>query len=178
MSIRKILTYPDKKLRNKASSILVEDILKPSFQKLITDLTTTMFHDDGVGIAATQIGEPYQIFILGRKTPEESLVFINPRITFFSRKTNFTEEGCLSVPGIFGLVKRPVKVRLKALDRTGKKIDMKISGFDAKVIQHEFDHLQGILFIDKVEKITQGDIKALESGKIPVSLKRKTDVAF
>lgn len=157
MSVLPVLEHPNKRLRTPGKKLSEEDIFLPETQKLIDDLIDTMIHDDGIGIAATQVGASLQIFILGGKTKADAQCFINPVITSFSDKKTYLEEGCLSVPGVYGLVLRPAKVRLKALDRHGKKVDIKASGLTAKVFQHEVDHLNGILFIDRAEKIFQGD---------------------
>lgn len=176
--IKKVLTYPHPKLRQKARQLSPEDIKSKEIQQLIEDLIDTMLADDGIGIAATQVGAMHQIFILGNgKDKTGARAFINPVIVSSGSRETFMEEGCLSVPGVFGLVKRPSKVRMKALDINGKKVDIKTSGLTAKVFQHEIDHLNGILFIDKVERITRGSISDLEKGIIS-KMEKPKDIAL
>lgn len=155
MSVLTVLKHPEKKLRIPGEKVTPELLSSRNIQQFIDDLIDTMLADDGIGIASTQVGRALRIFILGGKTKGDARCFVNPVITSFSSKKTYLEEGCLSVPGVYGLVLRPAKVRLKALDRNGKKIDIKASGLTAKVFQHEVDHLNGILFIDKAEKITE-----------------------
>ncbi|OGY81679.1 MAG: peptide deformylase [Candidatus Kerfeldbacteria bacterium RIFCSPHIGHO2_12_FULL_48_17] len=164
MSILPVLKHPDKRLREVAKNITLEKLRSKEVQALIEDLTDTMIADDGIGIAATQVGTPHQVFVLGGKTRHDAQVFVNPKIVSFSQRETYMEEGCLSVPGVYGLVKRPVKVRLKALDRHGKPVDVKATGLTAKVFQHEVDHLNGILFIDKAERIVSGGLKDGAAG--------------
>ena len=178
MSVKTVLTYPDERLRRKGKFLEPSEIQDPGMQKLINDLIDTMIVDNGIGIAATQVGEAYQIFILGGKKKEDAKTFINPRITSLSQKETYMEEGCLSVPGVYGMVKRPAKVRMKALDRFGTKVDIKASGLTAKVFQHEVDHLGGILFIDKAECITLGDLEALKKGIVSPARTQKKDISL
>jgi len=148
----KILTGLDNKtLRKKSKPIKSGDIL--DMEKLITDMTETMYEDDGIGLAAPQIGKNIQLCIIGSKVApdEKDLILINPKITFFGKKKEVLEEGCLSLPDIFGDVERSVKIRLKAKDQNGKDITIKAKGLLARVIQHEVDHLNGILFMDKIK---------------------------
>lgn len=107
----------------------------------------------GVGLAANQVGRDLQIFVIDKKLAEENGVadaYINPEITEFSKDQNEMEEGCLSIPDYWRQVKRAKKIKIKALDENGKKIKIKARGFLARVLQHEYDHLQGILIKDRV----------------------------
>lgn len=146
----KIITYPNEKLREKAKPLDLSEIKKEKIQKLIDEMIETMEKKDGVGLAAPQINESIQIIVV--KNNGEPFVFVNPKITDTSWSKSETEEGCLSVPGVYCQIKRPKKIRLVALDRFGVKLKLKATGLFAKVIQHEIDHLNGILIIDKQEK--------------------------
>jgi len=146
-----IVINPSPILRKKAETI--KNPLDAAIQKLIPILTETMIQEDGIGIAAPQVGESIQMIIINHK--DKPLVMINPKIIIKSIRTEIAEEGCLSVPGIFGMVKRSKKIKANALDSTGKLFTIKAEGLLARVIQHEVDHLNGILFIDKMVKKTR-----------------------
>lgn len=144
----KILTHPNKILRKKAQKI--ENVLDPEIQELVKNMIKTMKKDKGVGLAAPQIGQSIKLLTIDIK--DDPLILFNPKITFFSKKTEEDEEGCLSLPGKYGLVERAYKIRVKAQDAQGNKIKFKAEGLLARVIQHEIDHLNGILIIDKFAK--------------------------
>jgi len=118
---------------------------------LIKEMRKIMEDNQGIGLAAIQVGKPERIIIC--EVNNKFYVFINPLITKVSKKTLVMEEGCLSLPGIFGEVERPEKITLRAINSKGKKIKMKAFGLLARVIQHEVDHLNGILFIDKARSV-------------------------
>lgn len=149
-----ILTNPNPTLRKISQPVETAEILRPDFQKLIDEMIETMVKADGVGLAAPQVGVNQRLIIVQTKNGPEA--FINPKIFSVSLRQAVGEEGCLSVPGVWGLVKRHKKVKLKAFNRNGKKIVIKADGMPAVAFQHEIDHLDGVLFIDKVEKITRG----------------------
>jgi peptide deformylase len=150
MSARKVLIDPDKGLREVSVDVSIDEIPGSRIQSLIADLIETMKVENGIGIAAPQIGVKERVIIVDAGS--EIKAFINPRIISRSfRKVEF-EEGCLSVPGVFGMVKRSREVRVEAYDINGSKITIKASDLMADVLQHEIDHLDGILFIDKVTK--------------------------
>lgn len=109
--------------------------------------------DNGVGIAAPQVSKSIQLIVVNMK--DQPLVLINPKIILKSIRKELGEEGCLSVPGVFGMVKRSKTVRVKALNQKGGKLFLKAKGMLARVLQHEIDHLLGILFIDKVVRYTK-----------------------
>lgn len=158
MAVRKTLQIGDPKL--KAKNTPVKEIKSTKVSKLIKDLTDTMRKNELVGIAAPQIGENYQVFITEvRKTKSRSVkeidelrVFINPKITNFSKVENLIYEGCGSVlnGNLFGPVKRPKEIIVEAIDKKGKRFQLKCDGLLARVIQHEYDHLNGIEFTEKV----------------------------
>ena len=146
--------HPDSVLRRKAEPIKAIELHKPELQQLFLDMEQTMDDNDGIGLAAPQVGKSIQLAVI--KTKDGALALANPKITRFSLRQEFGEEGCLSIPGVYGSVKRSRTIRVRALDRRGKKLNFKASGLFARVIQHEIDHLNGILFIDKAVEITMG----------------------
>jgi peptide deformylase len=147
MAIRTILHYPDKRLRDPGKKI---EKVTPEIQALVDDMAETMYAAPGVGLAATQIGEPYQLFVIDvaeQDQPSDLRVFINPEILEAHDDITWT-EGCLSFPGITEDVERSARVRVRALDRDGKPFELEADGLLAVAIQHENDHLQGVLMID------------------------------
>jgi peptide deformylase len=149
MAIRTILHYPDPRLRNKGLPIAE---VTPDLLALIEDMAETMYAAPGVGLAATQIGEPVSLFLVdiaGEDEPSDLRVFINPEIV--ERVGDQTwEEGCLSFPGVTEEIKRAARVKVKALDKTGKVFELEAEGLLAVAVQHEYDHLEGMLMIDHV----------------------------
>jgi peptide deformylase len=145
--IRTILHYPDKRLREKGVRIAQ---VTPDVQKLVDDMAETMYAAPGVGLAATQIGEALQIFVIDiaeENEPSDLRIFINPEI--LERHDSLVwSEGCLSFPGITEEIERAAKVRVRAEDREGKTFELEAEGLLAVAIQHEYDHLQGVLMID------------------------------
>ena len=148
----KIAKYPDTILRKTAKSISeFDDTLK----KLADDMAEVMYQDDGVGLAAPQVSIGKRIFVVGLGEGKYK-AYVNPEITFYSKDKMTNEEGCLSFPEIFGYVTRPKKIHIKYQDLDGKKYKEKLASFDSIVVQHEFDHLNGVLFVDRAEKISRG----------------------
>jgi peptide deformylase len=148
-----IIKYPHKTLRQSAKPIADFD---DKLVKLAADMAKIMFADDGVGLAGPQVDLQQKIIVVGNGNYGEYKAYINPEITFSSKDRETSEEGCLSLPKIFGLVTRPRKIRVKYQDLAGKVFKEKFKGFTAIVLQHEIDHLNGILFIDRASEITQG----------------------
>ena len=149
MAIRTILHYPDKRLRDKGQKV---EAVTPELLTLIEDMAETMYAAPGVGLAATQIGEPHQIFVVdcaAEGEPSDFRVFINPEILERDGSTTY-EEGCLSFPGAREEIERAARVRVKALDREGTEFTLEAEGLLAIAIQHEYDHLQGVLMIDRL----------------------------
>jgi peptide deformylase len=147
--IRTILHYPDPRLRQKALPI---ERVTPEIARLIDDMAETMYAAPGVGLAATQIGEAHRLFLVdiaAEDEPSKLIVFINPEIT---RKEGEQcgPEGCLSFPGISEDVKRAAKIAVHALDKQGKPFELEADGLLAVAIQHETDHLDGVLMIDRM----------------------------
>jgi peptide deformylase len=148
----KIAKYPDTVLRKTAKPVVeFNDVLT----KLADDMAKVMYQDDGVGLAAPQVSIGQRVFVVGLGEGQYK-AYINPEITFYSKDKITNEEGCLSLPEIFGNVTRPKKIHIKYQDLEGKKHKEKLSSFESLVAQHEFDHLNGILFIDRAEKISKG----------------------
>jgi len=153
MAIRQILTEPNKILREK--SIKVEKVDK-DLQKLMDDMLETMYAAPGIGLAAIQVGIPKRVIVLDiapKDQPRNPMFFVNPEIIEKSKTNSTYEEGCLSVPGQFAEIDRPDKCYVKYLDYYGKEKEMKAEGMIATCIQHEMDHLEGILFIDYLSKL-------------------------
>ncbi len=157
--IKKIVTIPDPILKKKCLPADVVLIKAGKFEKLCKDLADTLrITKDGAGLAAPQIGESVQICVIGKDmTPEkkDDLILINPIWQKMSLLQAKDFEGCLSVPRVFGEVKRYKKIRVQALDRAGKPLDFVAKDFFARVIQHEVDHLNGILFIEKAKNLRE-----------------------
>ena len=161
MSKLKIITVPSKVLRQKSSKI--EGIDK-SVKKLIKDLTETLREVGGLGIAAPQVGKLLRLIIIeskggerknGSKKPIIPLtVLINPEVVKCSKEKGKDDEGCLSVPELWAVVERPKSVTVKALNEKGKPIQIKAKDLFSRVLQHEIDHLNGILFTDKADLST------------------------
>ncbi len=149
----KIATYPQPILRQTAKQITE---FNQELRDLATSMAKAMYEDDGIGLAAPQVSVSKRLIVIGDADKKSFTVYVNPEITFFSHEKSVNEEGCLSLPKIYGLVKRPKKIHLKYQDLDGKVNKVKIKDFTAIVLQHEIDHLNGILFIDRAEKITEG----------------------
>lgn len=147
MPLLPIVKNPDSRLRVKVSDVPVLAIKSAEFQRLLDDMILTMKAANGIGLAATQIGQTENIAIVTMSHGPAAL--INLRITDYGKKTDELEEGCLSIPGLWGKVKRSLTVKATATTRDGRAIKISAKGLLAHIIQHEFDHLQGTLFADK-----------------------------
>jgi peptide deformylase len=147
--IRTILHYPDKRLREVGKKV---EAVTPEIQKLVDDMAETMYAAPGVGLAATQIGVPLQIFVIDiaeQDQPSELRVFINPEI--LEKHDEITwQEGCLSFPTVQEEIDRAGRVKVRAQDRDGNWFELEAEGLLAVAIQHEYDHLQGVLMIDRM----------------------------
>jgi peptide deformylase len=149
MAIRTILQYPDRRLRQKAQPV---NRLTPDVERLIEDMAETMYAAPGVGLAATQVGEGLRVFLVdvaGEDEPSQLRVFINPEI-LTREGENTGPEGCLSFPGISEDVRRATRVTVRALDRAFKPFELTADGLLAVAVQHETDHLDGVLMIDRL----------------------------
>ena len=135
-------------LREKAKEVPFKDIGSEKLKKILGEMAKTLYaSEDGIALAAPQIGVPLRIFIVKKEISPS--IFINPKIIKISKKKQILSEGCLSVNGIYGTIKRAEKLTIEALDEKGRKFTRGASGFMAQIIQHEIDHLNGTLFIDK-----------------------------
>ena len=153
MALRHILTEPNKILRQK--SLKVEHVDK-DLQQLMDDMLETMYAAPGIGLAAIQVGVPKRVIVLDLTQKDEEkkpMYFVNPEIITKSDTKSTYEEGCLSVPGQFAEIDRPEKCHVKYLDYYGNAKEIKAEGMIATCIQHEMDHLEGVLFIDYLSKL-------------------------
>ena len=152
MSLLPIICYPDPRLHKIARPGQAVDA---RVRSLIDDMFETMYDAPGVGLAAPQIGVGQRVFVIdiaGEDEPSELLVFINPELVETSGSQTW-EEGCLSFPGVSEEIKRAEQVRVRALDRDGKSFELEAEGLLAVAIQHEHDHLNGVLMIDKLSAL-------------------------
>ncbi len=149
-----IVTYPDKILRAKNEEITE---VNQEIKDLALDMIETMHKSDGVGIAAPQVGVNKKIIIVNWQ--DEDHVFINPKITKKSFLKYIDKEGCLSFPGIEIMIKRPKKITVKALDYSGKPIEIQAEGLFARILQHEIGHIEGNLLIDFASQKEKDDYK-------------------
>jgi len=151
MATLPIRTLPDPVLKQKAKRVRTID---GSIKKLIRDMIETMHSEPGrVGLAAPQIGVPLRVIVIGIPE-EEDIAIINPEIVR-SRGERSIDEGCLSVPGYFGQIKRAESVTVKGRDQDGKEIRIKAEGLLAQVLEHEIDHLNGVLYLEHLESLEQ-----------------------
>ena len=167
MAIREILTEPNKTLREK--SLKVERVDK-DLQNLMDDMLETMYAAPGIGLAAIQVGVPKRVIVLDispKDKPRNPMFFVNPVLINKSESNSTYEEGCLSVPGQFAEIIRPEECHVKYLDYHGNQKELNAKGMLATCIQHEMDHLEGILFIDYLSKLKKTMIiKKLSKLKI------------
>lgn len=162
MAIRKIAEIGHPLLKQKASPVPESEIASPKIQTLIDDLIATLRENDGVGLAAPQVYEPLRLVCVEsqnnpRYPDKESfplMILINPQITKHSSEKELDWEGCLSIPNLRGQVPRAARITVSALGRTGEPLTIKPDGFLARVIQHEYDHLEGVLFLDRMRGLS------------------------
>ena len=153
MTLRKILTEPNEILREK--SLKVEHV-DDEIRNLMDDMLETMYAAPGIGLAAIQVGVAKRIIVLDispKDEPKKPMFFVNPKIISKSDNNSTYEEGCLSVPGQFAEIDRPDKCHISYIDYDGQQKEIKAEGMIATCIQHEMDHLEGILFIDYLSKL-------------------------
>lgn len=155
MALHEIRIYPDPVLRNKTSRV---ERIDSALDRLIEDMVETMRAVSGVGLAANQVGVPLQLAVIDLSLREDKdqrhplLVIINPELLSLEGSV-IEEEGCLSVPDYAEKVKRAARVKVRALDRTGTLFELEAEGLMAKALQHEIDHLNGLLFVDKLSSL-------------------------
>jgi peptide deformylase len=170
MPVREILIIPDKRLRLVSEPVAKIDA---ATRKLVEEMFETMYDAPGIGLAAIQIGEPRRVVTMDlakKDEPKEPQVFINPELISHSAEKNVHEEGCLSIPEYYEEVERPAAVKLRYLDLDGKQHEIDADGLLATCIQHEIDHLDGVLFIDHISKLKRDRVikkftKAAKLGK-------------
>ena len=153
MALRDIIILPDKRLRSVSKPVVAigDEILT-----LVADMFETMYEAPGIGLAAIQVGVPSRVIVMDlskREAEAEPRVFINPEITWSSEEKSLYEEGCLSIPDVHEDVERPTRVKIRYLDLDGKLQEADAEGLFATCIQHEVDHLNGVLFIDHISKL-------------------------
>jgi peptide deformylase len=166
MAIRPILTAPDPRLKAVSTDV---DKVDDALRRLIDDMADSMYAADGIGLAAVQIGVPKRVIVMdldqksGKKNPR---AFVNPKIVWASEETATYEEGCLSVPEIWDEIDRPARIRCEYLDRDGKAQLLEAEGLLATCLQHEMDHLEGVLFIDHLSKLKRSmALRKLQKAK-------------
>lgn len=171
MSIKPLIILPDPVLRQLSKPVEQVDA---QLRKLADDMLETMYDAPGIGLAAIQIGEPLRMLVIDlAKEDEEPAphVFINPEVLERSDARSVYEEGCLSIPDYYAEVERPATVRVKYLDRDGKINEMEAEGLMATCLQHEIDHLDGVLFIDHISKLKRDMVvkkfRKLAREKVP-----------
>ena len=166
MTIRTILTAPDPRLKAVSEPVAKVDA---EIRTLIDDMIETMYGADGIGLAAVQVGVPKRVLVMdidqkeGKKNP---VAYVNPKILWASEEMAVFEEGCLSVPEIWDEVERPAKIRAEYLDREGNRQEIEADGLLAVCLQHEMDHLEGVLFLDHLSKLKRSmALKKLQKAK-------------
>ncbi|PIR74008.1 MAG: peptide deformylase [Candidatus Magasanikbacteria bacterium CG10_big_fil_rev_8_21_14_0_10_47_10] len=160
-----LVTLPAESLRQQSADIDRSVLASAEMQQFIDEMIPTMYGDDGIGLAAPQVGRNIRIFTIGKEAIKDftviqgtidaahDLVVVNPIWYKLSRKTTIDTEGCLSVPKTFGKVKRSRDIHVEALDRHGNTLSFDAHNYFARVVQHEVDHLNGILFIDRAKGV-------------------------
>ena len=163
--ILSLIYYGNPLLRTRSKEILEID---SEVKQLISDMVETMDANNGVGLAAIQVGKPLRVFIVrpileseeGEGSLGEVEIYINPKITKLSLESDVMSEGCLSLPSVHADVERPLSIQIDALDIDGNKISKKLSGFHARELMHENDHLNGVLFIDRLPAKKRKDVES------------------
>ncbi len=169
-----IVYYPHPTLRYKAKPIQRVD---RELRSIVAEMFDLMYAARGIGLAANQVDLPLQLFIInlaGERGDGEEMVLINPVVTQ-PKGTDQAEEGCLSIPAVHGQVARPARVRVCAYDLTGREIDLTVDGLLARAVQHEFDHLNGVLFIDRMSDFERKQIEPdLEEFQLEFESRRRS----
>jgi peptide deformylase len=158
MAVREILILPDKRLRKASEPVKKIDA---GIRKLIEEMFETMYDAPGIGLAAVQIGTTKRVVTLDlakKDEPKNPQVFINPEIVWSSDEQSIYEEGCLSIPETYGEVERPAQVKVKYLDAQGTPREIEAAGLLSTCLQHEIDHLNGVLFIDHLSRLKRDRI--------------------
>ena len=153
MALRSIITLPDPKLRLVSQKI---ERVDADLRRMMDDMAETMYDAPGIGLAAIQLAEPIRLIVVdpGKKDEERNpMALVNPEVVWRSEERSTYEEGCLSIPEYYEEVERPAKVRVKFVNRDGKAQEIEAEGLLSTVLQHEIDHLDGVLFIDYLSKL-------------------------
>ncbi|TIT02830.1 MAG: peptide deformylase [Mesorhizobium sp.] len=173
MSIKPLIILPDPILRQVSKPV---ERVDGALRKLADDMLETMYDAPGIGLAAIQVGDPLRMLVIDLAKEDETPaphVFINPEVLESSDQRSVYEEGCLSIPDYYAEVERPAAVRVKYLDREGKLQEIEAEGLMATCLQHEIDHLNGVLFIDHISKLKRDMVvkkfKKLARDKAPGS---------
>jgi len=161
MAIRQVVVWPDERLRQETKPVAEID---EHVRQLYRDLCDTMYDENGLGIAAIQIGDPTRMFLVeprlaGRDQNDPPVAFINPEVVWTSEETQMSDEGCLSFPDVYVQVERPMKARIRALGIDGQIFEIEGEGLLARCLLHEFDHLTGKLLVDFVGPLKRQMIK-------------------
>ena len=167
MALREVVTLPDPVLRRKARKVTD---FGPELQSLIEDMIETMRAEPGVGLAANQVGVSQQVVVVEYPENEEDedaqpklYVVVNPELTRLSEELVVGTEGCLSLPGFLGNVERHESLTVKGLNRRGQPVKIKAKGWTARIFQHEVDHLNGIMFVDRAQQVWKADEQQAEA---------------
>jgi peptide deformylase len=166
MATLEILEYPNPFLKKKAAAV---DVFDDALEQIVKDMEETMASEDGIGLAATQVGVDKQLFILDpyvfdrEQKVRPAIVLVNPEVVWASDETEVMEEGCLSFPGVYIPVERPLKVRIKAQDVAGTEYEYEGEGLAARAALHEMDHLNGVVMVDRVSHLVR--TRALKKHK-------------
>jgi len=176
MAIREIITLPHPILRRKARKV---SNFGSDFQKLVDDMIDTMREAPGVGLAAPQVNVPWRVITVefgdeeDEEVPPKLYVMVNPEITRISREVVSGIEACLSIPEVAGDVDRPLTVTVKGQNRRGQSLKIKAKGWLARIIQHEVDHLNGVLFVDLADRVWKIEEEPSQVG-VPGSIERES----
>ena len=157
MALLNILQFPDPRLHKVAKPVQAVD---ERIRKLVRDMAQTMYDAPGIGLAATQVDVHERVIVMDLSDEQNNLlVLINPEIVWTSQESQSYEEGCLSVPGVYDEVKRAAEIRVKALDQNGQPLEIEADGLLAVCIQHEIDHLNGKVFVERLSSLKQSRIR-------------------
>lgn len=169
------MKYPDPLLRAKNKRI---DSFDDNLKKLVHEMFDVMYKTDGIGLSAPQVGINVQLMVfnpVGERGEGEEIILVNPRVSRYSKKLVLYNEGCLSFPGIHADVQRPESVKIDARDINGARFTVNLSGLPARVFQHEFDHLQGVLFFDRM---TEGVLEGIHAQLQALEKKYEEETGF
>ena len=153
MAVRQIVVMGDPILRTATAEV---DAFDRDLKMLVRDMFETMYHAEGIGLAAPQIGISRRVIVIDLRSeeqPEARLALINPSVVWASAESDKEPEGCLSIPGLEEVIKRSLAIRVEAVDIDGGRMELEAEGLFARVLQHEMDHLDGILFVDRVSAL-------------------------